>query len=66
MKSITFMSDWKFKEIQDLEPFCKEVHHELRGTIIAKEGVESDRVFIIVRGEVEIVKRDLNSCYFNV
>ena len=65
MKNIVYMKNWKSKEIQDLEPFCKEVRYELRDQIIVQEGTASDRIIIVVSGEVEIVKKDLTSCFFN-
>lgn len=65
MKQVAYMRTWKMKEIQDLEPFCKEVHYELRGHVVAQEGTPSDNVIIVLQGELEVVKRDLTSCYFN-
>ena len=34
MKNISYMRTWKSKEIQDLEPFCKEVSFELKDQVI--------------------------------
>ena len=65
MRSIPFMNDWKTKEIQDLEPFCKEVRYELRDTVICKEGQDSEKIIVVVKGELEVVKKDLSTCYFN-
>ena len=52
MKNIIYMKHWKAKEIQDLEPFCKEVRYELRDQTIVQEGMNSDKIIIVVSGEV--------------
>ena len=45
--------------------YCRERRIELPGIVVAKEESKSDKIFIVVRGEVEVVKTNLNQVFFN-
>ena len=53
------------RETQALCHLCYEKKVELKGTTIIKEGDVCDKVLIIIKGEVEMFKNNLNEVYFN-
>lgn len=60
LRPIPYMEDWKTREIQIISLLSKEGQTENRGQIIAHEGAACDKIFIILEGEVEIVRTNLS------
>lgn len=67
LRQIPYITSWKHKEISSLVPYIVEGHrkYEKKGTMIVQEGQKSDKVIIVLKGEVEIVKQNLASVFFN-
>ena len=65
LRNVPYVSDWFNREVQGLYMLRKERKIALPGLTIAKEGEWCNKVFIVFQGEVEIVKTNLNSVFFN-
>ena len=65
LRQIPYISNWKQKEVTALLYSFVEKRHELAGQVIAREGTKCDKVYVVVQGEVEIVKKDIDKVFFN-
>ena len=65
MRQIPYLSEWKQKELTWLIMFYEERIYENRGHVIAREGDPSDKIFVVLSGDVEVVKTDINHVFFN-
>lgn len=62
LKQIPYMRNWTYKEVVSFFEFFKnkEIKIAQRNKIICKEGDSSEKLIIVVQGEVEVVKINLN------
>ena len=65
LRQIPYITDWTVRETQGLYMLCNEKKVELIGTTIINEGDPCDKVLIILKGEVEMMKTNLSTVYFN-
>lgn len=59
-RQIPYMRDWMFNETKDFLYLKKIRRFNIRNHVISREGDLADKIFIVVKGEVEIVKTNLN------
>ena len=64
LKQIPYVRPWKNKEITSFLYKFKTVTCNF-GKIIAEENTRSNKVWIVFEGEVELVKRDLATVWWN-
>jgi len=65
LRTIPYISNWFNREIQSLYMLRKERKIEFSGKTIINEGDPCDKVIIVLKGEVEIVKTNLSTIFFN-
>ena len=65
LRQIPYINNWKHKEVTALLYSFVEKRYELAGQVIAREGTECTKVYVVVQGEVEIIKKDIDKVYFN-
>ena len=65
LRQIPYLTSWSLKEATQLFMSCKEHRIDLKGQEILREDTDSNKVIIVVQGEVEIIKRNLSGVYFN-
>ena len=53
------------REVHALRYLMKVEKFSKRGTIVAAENTEVDKIYIIKEGEFEIVKTDMNKVFYN-
>ena len=59
------MAKWTIRDVDKLFQLCKEKKAENLNQVIIHEGTPSDKVIVILEGEVEIVRTNLSKIYFN-
>lgn len=59
------MNNWQFNETKDFLYLKKERRYKVRNHVIVREGDTADKIYIVVEGEVEVVKTDLSQVYYN-
>lgn len=67
LKQIPYIQNWAYKEVVAYFEFFKnkEIRIAQRNRIICKEGEKSDKIYIVLQGEVEVVKTNLNAVFYN-
>lgn len=65
LRQIPYMSEWSNKDVDKIFNFCKESKAENLNQIIVHEGTKCNKVYVILEGEVEIVKTNLSNVFFN-
>ena len=65
LRQIPYLQNWKQKELTALLYCFHEKKIELKGQVIAREGAKAKKVYIVVKGEFEIVKTDTDKVFFN-
>lgn len=65
LKQIPYIRSWPDKAITSLYMYRKELKIGRGGTTIIKEGTEPSKIYIVIKGEVEVVKTGLNGVFFN-
>lgn len=65
LRQIPYMNQWTNKDVMKIYNNREEHRAENRGQIIAREGDLSAKMFIILEGEVEIVKTNMAKIHFN-
>ena len=65
LRQVPYIRNWLIKETHSLFLLCKERKIDLRGQTILREGTPCDKVLIMHQGELEIIKTDLSSIFYN-
>lgn len=65
LRQVPYIRNWLIKDTNGLLLISHEQKAEVRGKIILREGDPCRKVIIIISGEVEIIKQDLSSIYYN-
>ena len=67
LREIPYVHNWLVKETQGLFKLCENNKRQIasRDELIIKEGDPCKSVIIVISGELEIVKRNLNDVFFN-
>ena len=65
MRQVPYINNWLVKDTNNLLMLCSERKVELRGQTIFREGDPANKVIIILQGEVEIVKTNLRTIFYN-
>ena len=64
IRQIPYITNWKMKETTSLIYKCKSKNFS-RGNMLAEEGQPANMVYIIHDGEVEVIKQNLHTVFFN-
>ena len=64
LKQIPYLRSWG-KAVNSLYMYCKERRIETAGHPIFTEGDAPDKIYVVVSGEVEVVKKNLSEVFFN-
>ena len=67
LREIPYVHNWLVKETQGLFKLCENNRRKItsRNEEIIKEGDPCKSVIIVISGELELVKRNLNDVFFN-
>lgn len=65
LKQIPYIQNWIMREVYALRFLMKIEKFSRRGTVVAKENMTCDKIYIIKDGEFEIVKNDLSNVLYN-
>ena len=65
MKNILFASEWSVNSLQSLWLLGKEIKIDCRNQVIAREDTECNKVYVVLSGEVEVVRTNLTDVFVN-